>query len=69
LPAISNQPPRDAMDKWARNARLYKRLKGEGLFVEPVYEAERPGIDYLIVSAGTVSIARARVAPCQLGSP
>jgi hypothetical protein len=47
------------MDKCARNARLYERLKGEGLFVqpvyEPVYEAERPGgIDYLIVSTGTV---------------
>jgi hypothetical protein len=41
------------MDKWARNARLYERLKAEGLFVAPVYEAEMPGgIDYLLVSAG-----------------
>jgi len=55
LPGISNQPPRDAMDKWARNARLYERLKAAGLFVEPVYDTERPGgIDYLLVSAATV---------------
>jgi hypothetical protein len=55
LAEITNERRFDQMDKWARNARLYERLKAEGLFVEPVYETERQkGIDYLLVSAGTM---------------
>jgi len=55
LVEISNQSHRDPMDKWARNSRLYERLKAEGLSVEPVYEAEMPGgINYLLVSADAI---------------
>ena len=58
MSGIPNEPsldPMDPMDRWTRNARLYVRFKTEGLFVDPVYDAERPGgIDYLRVSAATL---------------
>jgi hypothetical protein len=54
LPEMLNKLPYDPMDHWTRNARLYERLKAEGLFVDPVYDAERPGgIEYLRVSSAT----------------
>jgi hypothetical protein len=36
------------MDRWARNERLYRNLRDQGLFVEPIY-SER-GIEYLQVA-------------------
>jgi len=47
--------PLDHMDKGSRNARLYERLKAEGYYVEPIYEAgEHGGIEYLRVSTAVI---------------
>lgn len=40
------------MDRWTRNQRLYETLKGMGLFVVPIPEADDPSkISQLLVSA------------------
>jgi hypothetical protein len=40
------------MDRWSRNARLYETLKGMGLFVSPIPEADdATKINRLVVSA------------------
>lgn len=40
------------MDRWTRNARLYETLKGMGVFVTPIPDAQdNTKIDRMIVSA------------------
>jgi hypothetical protein len=54
LSEMLNKQPDDPIVHWTHNARLYERLKAEALFVDPVYDAERPGgIEYLRVSGAT----------------
>lgn len=40
------------MDRWSRNQRLYETLKGMGLFVIPIPDAQNPTkIDRIVVAA------------------